>query len=230
MGTRYYMLVSSLPHLPHFLRADRLPINPQRLLWRRACLTERDAADLKLALDLLHWPRHKAAELDAQVDAQYRHAMSHIHDVALRGFVDDTMGQRSVLAALRRKARQMPAPSAEERCGVGRWELILRDRWEREDFGLSSLFPWLSRAKAFLAEGQALELEKLQMEVTWAGASRIADADPFGFQAVFAYVFKWDVLSRWLSHNAGKAAERFTKLVEEVIHEQQPDAHAHANA
>lgn len=220
MAAQYYMLVGSLPHLPHFLSADRLPINPQRLRWRRGALREDDAADLQAALDLLHWPRHSLERSDAQIDAQYRTAMARIHHSTLREFVDEAMGQRSVLAGLRRKARRMPAPTGEQCCGVGRWDALIRGRWDRDDFGLTPLFSWIPQAQAALAQGQAMELEKLLMEVTWRRASRIAEADPFGFSAVFAYVFKWDILARWLSHNAQEAAGRFTQMVDEVIHEQ----------
>jgi hypothetical protein len=222
MAAQYYMLMASLPHLPHFLKAERLPINPQRLRWRRSELEAQDAADLDTALDLLHWPRHPLARSDAEIDAQFRRAMERIRNDVLRGFVDEVMGQRSVLAALRRKVRRLPAPAGDERCGVGRWDRLLRSRWERDDFGLMPLFPWLPQARALLAQGQALALEKLLMEVTWRRASQIADADPLGFQAVFAYVFKWDILSRWLAHNAEQAAANFKQMVDEVVHEQQP--------
>jgi hypothetical protein len=214
------MLVASLPHLPHFLKAERLPINPQRLRWRRGALRPEDAADLDTALDLLHWPRHPMTRSDTQVDAQYRRAMARIHHDELRRFVDEIMGQRSALAALRRKARQLPAPTGDDRCGVGRWDALIRGRWDREDFGLTALFPWLPRARAALAAGQAMELEMMLMEVTWRRASQLAEGDMFGFSAVVAYVFKWDILARWLSHSAQAAATRFSEMVDEVIHDQ----------
>jgi hypothetical protein len=221
LATQYYMLVASLPHLPHFLRADRVPINPQRLRWRRSALEAQDAADLDLAIDLLHAPRHPRARSDAQVDAQFRRALDRIRNEPLREFVDRTMGERSVLAALRRKALRLAPPKDDERCGVGRWDGLIRSRWDREDFGLAALFPWIPQAKTLLSQGQAMELEKLLMEAMWRRASRIAESDPFGFPAVFAYVFKWDILTRWLSRNAERAAQRFKQLVDEVIHEQQ---------
>jgi hypothetical protein len=221
MAAQYYMLISSLPHLPHFLKAERLPINPERLRWRRGALEAQDAADLDLALNLLHWPRHPLARSDAQIDALFQRAMERIHNARVRDFVDEAMGQRSIMAALRRKARQMPAPGGDQRWGVGRWDQLIRRRWERDDLGLTFLFPWVPQARALLAQGQAAELEKLLMEVAWRRASQTAEADPWGFPAVFAYLVKWDILSRWLARNAEKAAARFKQLVDEVIHEQQ---------
>ncbi len=221
MAAKYYMLIASLPHLPHFRQAQRLPINPQRLRWRRSALRPEDAADLDLALDMLHWARHSAEESDAQIDAQYRRTVARIRNESLRSYVEEIMAQRSVLAALRRKALGMPAPSEEDRCGVGRWHNLTRNRWDRDELGLTPRFPWIPQARAMLAEGRSAELEMLLMEVTWRKASKIAEADPFGFQAVFAYVFKWDLLSRHLVQDAIKAGERFSQLVDEVIHEQQ---------
>lgn len=220
MATQYYMLVASLPHLPHFTKADRLPINPQRLRWRRAALEPQDASDLDEGLNLLHWPRHPLERTDVEVDAQYRAAMNRIRNPIVRPFVDQMMGSRSVMAGLRRKQLQKPAATGEERCGVGRWNGLVRNRWEREDFGLSALFSWIPQARTMLAQGQAAELERLQMETDWREASRIADADPFAFPAVFAYLIKWDILSRWLSRDATKATEVFTQMVDEVVHEQ----------
>jgi hypothetical protein len=124
----------------------------------------------------------------------------------------------------------MPAPAGDERCGVGQWDRVLRSRWERDDFGLAAVFPWLPKARAFLAEGQASQLDELLMELAWRRASQLAEADPFGFSAVFAYLVKWDILARWFARNAEKAAARFKQLVDEVIHEQQPGAGLRAGA
>ena len=220
MGTQYYMLIASLPHLPHFPRAERLPINAERLRWRRGALDVPDGQDLALALDLLHFPRHTLAKTDAQVDAQYKRALGLIRSETLREFVDQEMGQRSVLAALRRKARKLPAPTGEDRCGVGRCDSLIRARWDRDDLGLTALFPWIPQAQALLAAGDALEMEKLMMEATWRRATQVAESSAFGFEAVFAYVFKWDIVRRWLSHNAEQAAARFSQMVDEVINEQ----------
>jgi hypothetical protein len=221
MARSYYMLIASLPHLPHFTRAERLPINPERLRWRRSALAPADAAELERALDLLQWRRQPPTRSDAEIDRLFRILLQRTENAALRSFVDHRMGERSVMAALRRKQRGLGQPPADEICGVGRWDGLLKRRWDREDFGLAALFPWLGRARQLLAEGNALGLEELLMDVLWTRLSRIEEGRPFGFEAVFAYVFKWDILNRWLSHDRKEATAAFERLVEEAIGEKE---------
>ena len=222
MSRSYYMLVTSLPHLPHFLKAERLPINPQKLRKRKSMLDPEDDTDIQRALDLLQWRRHPLSRTDREIDGRFREAMEKTRNVALRDFIDYLMAERSVMAGLRRKVNDDGPPAAGTPCGVGGWDRVIRSRWEREDFGLGHLFPWVSRARQFLTEGNSLELEKLLMDEAWRRLSRIAEARPFGFEALIAFAFKWDILARWLSHSSEESASAFTTLVQEVIGEQQP--------
>ena len=72
-----------------------------------------------------------------------------------------------------------------------------------------------------LEAGDALGLERLLMDAVWTRLGRIADRSPFGFEPVIAFVFRWDILQRWLSYNAELAKTRFQELVAEVTREQQ---------
>ena len=222
MGRSYYMLVASLPHLPHFLKAERLPINPQQLSRRRSMLDPEDDADIERALNLLQWRRHPLARTDREIDGLFREAMEKTRNSALRDFIDYLMAERSVMAGLRRKAKGDGPPAAGEPCGVGDWDRVIRSRWEREDFGLGNLFPWIPRARQLLVGGEILELEELLMDEVWRRLSRIADARPFGFEALIAFAFKWDILVCWLSRSSEQSISAFTTLVQEVIGEQQP--------
>jgi hypothetical protein len=56
------------------------------------------------------------------------------------------------------------------------------------------------------------------MDVTWRWLGRCGERNMFGFEAVFSYVFKWDILQAWLVRDADKAKARFTKLVDQVTH------------
>jgi len=50
----------------------------------------------------------------------------------------------------------------------------------------------------------------------WQRLSRISDARPFGFEQVFAFVFRWDLVQRWISWDADAAKTRFQQLITEV--------------
>ena len=51
--------------------------------------------------------------------------------------------------------------------------------------------------------------------------SRIAERSPFGFERVIGFVFRWDILQRWMSYDAKQGKARFQELVAEVTREQQ---------
>jgi hypothetical protein len=98
---------------------------------------------------------------------------------------------------------------------------MIESRWGEEAFGLGAVFPWISGAQAYLDQGDAMALEELLMGLSWERLGRISDAYPFGFEQVFAFAYKWDILHRWLSYDADKARERFEGLVLEVTSDHQ---------
>ena len=61
-----------------------------------------------------------------------------------------------------------------------------------------------------------MALEQLLMGQSWKKLGQIADARPFGFEQVFAFTYKWDILHRWLFYDGEKARERFEELISEV--------------
>jgi len=210
---RYYTLVGSLPRLVHFERAERLPINRIRLDQRLTSLDPSDATELSLAEALLEWQRYPLTYSDEQLAGHYREAMVRISNPDLRQFIELRMDQRSVLAALRRRHLGHGAPEQGEFWGIGpscRW---IEDHWERPDFELQRMHPWIPEARAKLRDDDAKGLQRLVMDGAWDRLGRIADDHPFGFEEVFAYVFKWDIVNRWLSNRADAATKRFQELI-----------------
>jgi len=220
MPGAYYMLMASLPHLPHFLRAERLPINPQRLGWRRSALDPADWQDMENALAFIRISHNQPSLSDAELDRRLGAAMGRIRSGALREYLDYWTGLRSALAGIRRKQRGLPPPGPGEMGGIGRWNRMLLANWDREDFGLAALYPCLLELRDLLAQGDALGVEKRINALLWFRLSRLQDEAPFAFQAVFAYVFKWEILARWLARDATAATQRFDKLIGEILHEQ----------
>jgi len=219
--TTYYTLVASLPRLPHFEDAEWLPLSRKQLEQRLSMLTEEDSLQLRLAEDLVKWQRQPITRTSEQVERKYKQVLAQISSVALREIVEYRMAQRTALVALRRRRLGLPVPAGDEVWGVGPWLHLMREGWERNDLGLEHLLPWIGEAAALLESGAALELERLLMNAVWRRLGRIAERSPFGFEPVIAFVFRWDILQRWLSYDAQAGKAHFQQLVAEVTREQQ---------
>jgi hypothetical protein len=212
---RYYTLIASLPALPQFEQAERLPINRERLERRLRMLTDEDAAILALARRFTEW-RQPLDLPDREFVRRYRAEADALRNPRIAGLVAFRLEVRTVVGALRRRAAGRPAPAGTD-WGVGPWLRRLTDRWAEPDFGLGAVLPWLPQARAGLEEGDHLGLERLAFAMAWERCRSLADAYPFGPEAVVSYVFRWDILRRWLSHDAEAAAARIEALAAEAL-------------
>ena len=221
MGSQpYYTLLASLPPLPRFDRAERLPITRERLHRRYIMLTPEDAALLEHVATFLAWPRQTATRTDEEMIAGFKKMEEHISHPALQSFFKFPIDQRTIMAALRRRHRGLPAPAAGEPWGVGRFVRHIENNWDDPYFKLSAVYPWIQQARTNLESGETLALERLLKNVMWDYVDRSVQPYDFGFQAVLAYMIKWDILNQWLSYNVEEAKERFEELVAEVTDEQ----------
>jgi hypothetical protein len=215
MSERYFALQASLPPLPYFATAVRLPISDLRIGQRRSLLTPDDRRALETAMDLVRWRRQLPEASDQRVALMYRRFMQECQNEELKAFVQFRAGLRAVMAALRSKRRHQE-PRSDQLCGFGHWDYVIRKRWHEPDLGLSHVFPWIGEAHHLLESGDALALEKLLMDAVWNRLQPLNDAYPFRFEAIFAYIFKWDILARWLGFNADGARARFAAMLGEV--------------
>ena len=221
MGSQpYYTLLASLPPLPRFDRAVRLPITRERLRRRYSMLTPEDAALFEHAAAFLAWQRQTAIRTDEEMIASFKKMEEQMAHPALQSFFEYPIDQRTIMAALRRRHRGLPTPAAGEPWGVGRFVRHIENNWDDPYFKLSAVYPWIQQARYNLESGETLALERLLENVLWDHVDRSVQPYDFGFQAVLAYVIKWDILNQWLSYNVEEAKERFEELVAEVTDEQ----------
>ena len=219
MIRRYYQLVASLPALPDFRQTRLLPLSRRRLEERLSLLHVEDLEELTRAERLISWHRQPVSRTTEEIVAMYDEVVAHNRTRELRNVVDFRMNMRTVMVALRLRRQGKAAPSG--RWGTGPYTRIIESRWAEAEFGLGAVFPWISEAQAFLDQGDAMELEKLMMGQSWKKLSQISDAHPFGFEQVFAFAYKWDILHRWLSYDAEMARDRFEELLLEVTSDHQ---------
>ena len=168
---------------------------------------------------LVSWRRQPVSRTTEQIAAMYDEVMATTRNRELGNMVDFRMNMRTVMVALRLKRLGKGAPSG--RWGTGPYTRMIESRWADPEFGLVAVFPWIPEARTFLDQGDAMELESLLMGQSWRRLSQVADGHPFGFEQVFAFAYKWDILHRWLSYDAEKARQRFEELILEVTSDHQ---------
>jgi hypothetical protein len=215
----YYDLVASLPQMPHFSRAVRLPITKLRLLQRLKRLTPSHAAQLQRASKLVAWrPGRLLNTTDAELVRASAAAMQSELAPPLREYVEFRMNQQTLVAAARRKRAGLDRPEPGSHWGVGERIHLIRKNWNVPNFGLAHIHPWLPKVNDMLNADDALGMERVLVDVTWNRLSRYAEGNSFSFEAVFAYVFKWDLLQAWLACDADRGRIRFTELIDQVTH------------
>ena len=216
----YYTLLASLPHLQRFDQTDRLPITRERLNKRLRMLTADDAQLYESAADFLAWQRQSATRSDEEMIGRFKKMEERIAVPSLQFIFDFPIDQRTIMAGLRRRFRGMPAPANGEPWGVGHYVNHIERNWDDPYFKLSAIYPWIVQARSQLESGETLALERLLKSALWDHADRSVPAYDFGFSAVIVYVFKWDIMDRWLSYDIEEAKKRFDELVTEVTDEQ----------
>jgi hypothetical protein len=213
----YFTLMASLPHLPRFDRAQRLPINRERLDARLAWLRPDDARIVRQAEQFLEWQRLPLERTDAQMVAHYLRLMTEVGQPALRAMLEFRFGLRVVLSALRRRRSGLPAPARGETWAAGPWAGDIQRNWTEPDFRLAAQCPWLPQARALLQGGETLALERLLMGVVWDHLGAVGRGHYFDLEAVLVYLFRWDILDRWLRYRPAAAALRIDRLVREAL-------------
>lgn len=215
----YVTLVASLPTLPDFERAKRLPINRERLDRRLLMLTPEDRAEARRAEAFLTWQRQPRHLTDGQILGVYRDVAEHATRATLLELVTARLRRRTIQAALRRRHLGGPPPEVDGPWGLPELIYTIRRNWGRADFGLGALHRWIGPMVEHLRTGNALALERLLMRHSWDGLEALmARVRPrFSFDAVLIYLFQWDILDRWIAYEPERANERFEALIEEAL-------------
>jgi hypothetical protein len=210
-GDAYVMLMASLPDLGDLFRESQTPISRYRLNRRLEWLHPEDATALAAIEAVLQWSRLPLSRSeDAFVNAA-RTLLEKLDEPALVATVQFRLELRTIVAALRRRARGDGAPAAG--WGFGAAAPILRRHWEHEAFGLARTHRWVPDAARLVACGDALSLERLQLSLAWQHHSRAQLGHYFDFVAVVLYVLKWNMVARWAVMSESAARRRFDRLI-----------------
>ena len=216
----YYTLIASLPPLKKFDQAERLPINMERLRERLTILGQEDAKLVDSVASFIIWHRQPMERSDKEMFVVYKQLIESIDNPMIKEMINLRIDIRTIVVALRRRYRGLPAPKSGELWGMGRWVQHIEKYWDDQNLRLAAVYPWIPQVREYLENGNALELERLQMNQVWEGVDRLEDQNYFGIDVIFSYLFKWDMMQRWLANDVESAKLRFDELVSEVISDQ----------
>lgn len=214
----YFTLIASLPALPDFEGARRLPISRERLDRRLEMLRPDDRAEAARAEEFLTWQRQPEHRTDREVMANYERVREGARSPTLRQLAYAQMRRRTVQAALRRRHLGEGPPGPEAEPGLSDVLFTIRRNWSKPDFGLASVHRWIEPMLDCLRSGDALQLERVLMRNSWnrLDALMARERPRFSFDAVLVYLFQWDILSRWVAYDADRARARFEAMIEEA--------------
>lgn len=221
----YYTLITSLPHLPRFDKANRLPITRERLIQRLKMLDVEDYKLAEIVAEFISWRRQPVGRTNAEIVSVYNQGINQIFESKLlKPLFELTISQKTIITALRRREKGLPRPHPGELWGAGSLVSHIEHNWDKPFFKLQSTYPWIVQAQAYLHDGELLKLEHLLATLIWNKLEFMLVKNYFGFEVVVAYLLKWDILQQWLSYNTEAAKARFDELVSDSLPEGQLSA------
>ncbi|MFC5050262.1 DUF2764 family protein [Rubritalea spongiae] len=217
-SSKYYTLVASLPHLPRIGQmVERNPMNRAQMLKRFKMLSDEDRLTVETAWKFIAWEEQDPKQSDEEIVAEYQKMAEDGVHPALLEVMQYRMNLRTVIAGLRRRlAGEQNAPSHLE-WGVFPWNIHIQGHWNEPDFGLGGVFPWISRMRTDLEEGRSLQAQERVMDLVWDSLDRLCMHKSFSLEHVLAFVFKWDILERWLSYNQAQAEVTIESLTDSLV-------------
>jgi hypothetical protein len=211
----YYMLIASLPALPPRLDVDRLPITLERLQGRLRMLEPEDAQEINRMLAILAWSRQFEEADDAAVVQRYGELMQELTNPLVREVFAAVMDVRMVVAALRRRRRDLGPPTV----GFGQWFDHIRRHFSQPDFRLSHIYPGIIGVEQSLEQGDVLNLYRHMLGVLWTYVKKRAEDYVFSFEAVVLYIARWEIMRQWQQLQAERGQAVFEALVTEALGE-----------
>lgn len=213
----YVMLISSLPRSEQLFLAKQPPLSRLRLEERLRILIPEDSRDLRIIEKTLNWRSLSMQAADDEVVAQGVETLSSLQSSTLREIVRERLEMRTVLSALRRRARGDGPPDPKARWGLSGRLRHISNNWADPFFGLGLSFPWIKEADRLLAEKDPVGLERLILDQSYKLLERHAAQHQFDFEAVVIYVLKWNIFDRWAQANGEAALRRFDDMAEKAF-------------
>jgi hypothetical protein len=166
-------------------------------------------------LAILAWSRQFEEADDAAVVQRYGELMQELTNPLVREVFAAVMDVRMVVAALRRRRRDLGPPTV----GFGQWFDHIRRHFNQPDFRLSHIYPGIIGVEQSLEQGDVLNLYRHMLGVLWTYVKKRAEDYVFSFEAVVLYIARWEIMRQWQQLQAERGQAVFEALVTEALGE-----------
>lgn len=220
VSSSYYMLVSSLPQLPVRFDAGRLPISWPALRERLRLLEPEDQLVTRQLSLFFLWDNQPLDRTDQEVIARYHELLAETTNPLVRHLIETRTKMRLLLSAIRRQRAGLgPPPWSGKVIGAEALTNHIRKHWHQPHFNLGSRYRWVEAFTKLYDAGDTVEAQRVLFAQRWSDWTKIAEQHTFSFEAVIAYLVRWEIVDRWASQNAEAGQARFAKLIEETLGE-----------
>lgn len=210
----YVDLLCSLPYLENPFVRKRPPITAVQFRKRLNMLDFESRETVKQLVGTFHWGRITLDDSDENLVRQATRIIDQLNEPDIKEWQMWRMDLRTVMAALRRRKQNQPAPDGKTLWGYGRYVNHIITNWNHPTFKLESRFPWLPEAKELLEKPDSYGLEKHLLSTAWNYYSRQQADEQYSLSDVCLYAMKWDLVDRWCCYNADVAKTHFEQLVQ----------------
>jgi hypothetical protein len=216
----YYMLISSLPQMPVRFDSGRVPVSWNTLRDRLRMLDPEDRAVTRQVGSYFLWDRQPLDRSDDEVIARYHELMKESGNPLVRHLIQSRTEMRLLLSAVRRQRAGLAPPSwAGKVKGAEALTSHVRKHWNQPHFNLGVHYRWVEAFTRFYDSGDVVEAQRVVFTQRWNDWTRIAEQHTFSFEAIIAYLVRWEIIDRWASQNAEAGKARFANLIEETLGE-----------
>lgn len=216
----YYMLISSLPHLPATFDVGRVPISWPTLRDRLRMLAPEDSqVTAQIGLYFL-WDRQPIDRTDEEVIQRYHELMHASGNPLVRHLIRSRTEMRLLISAVRRQQKGLGPPAWAGRvAGLEALTAHVRKHWNQPNFNLGPSHRWVEAFTRQYEAGDVLEAQRVVFTERYTDWTRISEKYTFSFEWIIAYLVRWEIIDRWTSRDAISGEARFHHLIEETLGE-----------
>ncbi len=218
MTSYYYMLITSLPRHSRQYKIKQTPISRIQLEKRLKLLTESERNILNNLINCL-WDSWFDPKLSFQATMTKSKTLLALNMPFINELIHWFFDIRSLFVALRLRKTESQPPTNPQEYWSSQWNTRLIKNWDRPDFGLKSLYPWLLAVSSIRdITGQAF-VEDTLLTLIWKHLDSIEARHFYDFEALIIYLMRWNIVNYWSQFNEKIASDRIHELADKILAE-----------